>query len=99
MATIHCPLCDEGAPCPHHHLYVIQLKDEIAERYANRSEKGYLYVGSTTISVEERGRKNFTRTDGTYVDPDMLFQDRQLPREQQQWPEDGEWETEDAVCG
>jgi len=91
MATIHCPECEDGDPCPHHHLYVIQLRDEIGKLYSRKSGKGYLYVGSTTVSVEKRGKSNFTRIDGSYVDPDVLYEDRKLPVEQQKWPEDGKW--------
>ncbi len=35
---------------------------------------------------------NFTRKDGSYVDPDDLFLDRKKPLDEQTWPEDGDWE-------
>ena len=56
-----------------------------------KSKKGYLYVGSTSISVEERGKQNFTLEDGTYVEPPVVYEDRQLPAEEQQWSEDRDW--------
>tara|TARA_B100000586_G_C19876689_1_gene329111 strand:+ start:30 stop:518 length:489 start_codon:yes stop_codon:yes gene_type:complete len=92
MATIFCEDCHEDHPCSHRHLYVIQLKDEIGEIYENKSNKGYLYVGETGKSVEERGRMNFKRKDGEDVDPDELYHDRKKPEHEQKWPEDGEWE-------
>ena len=86
MATEHCPKCTSEKPCGHGHIYVVQFKIKI-ENY-----KGYLYVGETGLSVEERGRKNFTRKDGSYVKPDDLYSDRKKPLDKQQWPEDDNWE-------
>jgi hypothetical protein len=91
MATIYCTECEEGNPCPNQHLYVIQLREEIAENYAIKSKKGYLYVGSTSTSVEKRGRQNFMLEDGTYVEPSEVYEDRKLPAEEQQWSEDRDW--------
>ena len=61
MGTEYCKVCENGNPCGYGHLYVIQLRDEIEHQYENKSEKGYLYVGETSVSVEDRGKKNFTR--------------------------------------
>ena len=91
MPTEFCPECEEDKPCNNGHLYVIQLHDEISENYAIKSEKGYLYVGSTSLSVEQRGRDNFTLEDGTYVEPSELYEDRKLPEEEQNWSEKRDW--------
>ena len=91
MPTEFCPECEEDKRCGKGHLYVIQLLDEIAENYSNESEKGYLYVGSTSLSVEERGRDNFTLEDGTYIEPSELYEDRKLPEEEQNWSEKRDW--------
>ena len=72
-------------------MYVIQLHDEISERYSTKSKKGYLYVGSTSLSVEQRGRDNFTLEDGNYVEPAELYEDRKLPEEEQKWSEERDW--------
>jgi len=91
VPTEFCPECEEDKPCNNGHLYVIQLHDEISENYAIKSEKGYLYVGSTSLSVEQRGRDNFTLEDGTYVEPSELYEDRKLPEEEQNWSEKRDW--------
>jgi hypothetical protein len=91
VATVYCSECEEGNPCSNQHLYVIQLREEIAENLVNKSKKGYLYVGSTSTSVEKRGKQNFTLEDGTYVEPSVVYEDRQLPAEKQQWSEDRDW--------
>ncbi len=72
-------------------MYVIQLHEEISEKYSTKSKKGYLYVGSTSLSVEQRGRDNFTLEDGTYVEPAELYEDRKLPEEEQKWSEGRDW--------
>ena len=92
VGTEFCKDCEPGNPCSNGHLYVIQLRDEIGQKYENKSEKGYLYVGETGVSVEKRGRMNFTRKDGSYVKPDDLFLDRKKPFDEQTWPEDDDWE-------
>ncbi len=91
MKSEHCPKCTDLEGCGHGHLYVIELKEEIEELYAKKSSKGYLYVGQTGVSVEKRGKKNFTRKDGTVVDPESLYLDRKKPENEQKWPEDGGW--------
>lgn len=91
MKSEHCPECTDLEGCGNSHLYVIQLKDEIKENYLKKSSKGYLYVGQTGVSVEKRGKVNFTRKDGTVVDPELLYLDRKKPKGEQKWPEDGEW--------
>ena len=91
VPTDFCPECEEDKRCGKGHLYVIQLKDKIAENYQNKSKKGYLYVGSTSLSVEERGRDNFTLEDGNYVEPSELYEDRKLPEEEQLWSEKRDW--------
>jgi Uri superfamily endonuclease len=40
---------------------VIQFKPEVAEHYVLKSKKGYLYVGSTRKSVEQRFEDNRTK--------------------------------------
>ena len=65
MPTEHCSLCEEGKPCGNHHLYVIEFRKEVAGEYAKSSYKGYLYVGSTGKSVEERFDDTFRLKDGT----------------------------------
>ena len=91
MTTEFCPQCEEDETCGNGHLYVIQLREEISENYRDKSEKGYVYVGSTSLSVKQRGRDNFTLEDGTYVEPSELYEDRKLPEEAQQWSEDRDW--------
>ncbi len=91
MRSVHCPNCTDLEGCRDSHLYVIQLKEEIGENYVKKSTKGYLYVGQTGVSVEKRGKMNFTRKDGTIVDPEALYLDRKKPEDEQKWPEDGEW--------
>ena len=91
MRSIHCDMCEIGKSCGKGHLYVIQLRDEISDNYAVKSEKGYIYVGSTSLSVEQRGRDNFTLRDGTYVEPSELHKDRKLPENEQKWSEERDW--------
>ena len=91
MPTEFCPECEEDEACGNGHLYVIQLREEISENYRNKSERGYVYVGSTSLSVKQRGRDNFTLEDGIYVEPSELYEDRKLPEEAQQWSEDRDW--------
>ena len=67
MSTDHCPLCQKGIPCGHYHLYVIQFRDEVASEFTQGNYKGYLYVGSTGKSVEDRFIDNYTLKDGTQV--------------------------------
>ena len=62
--TEHCKECEPGKSCGNLHLYVIQFKDDVAKNYKVKSEKGYLYVGSTGKSVEERFKDNFAKIDG-----------------------------------
>ena len=94
MKSEHCPNCKDLGGCGDSHLYVIQLREDIEENYVIKSSKGYLYVGQTGVSVEQRGKMNFTRKDGTIVDPESLYMDRNKPEDEQRWPEDGEWEYE-----
>jgi hypothetical protein len=77
----HCRKCKSNAPCGNGHLYVLELGHGIGERFAVESPKGYLYVGSTQKSVEERFQDNMTRADGTV----MSLQ------EAMEMPEDGQW--------
>ena len=67
MPTKHCRACQPDKPCGNSHVYVIELRPEVAEGLANRSYRGYLYVGSTSKSVEERLRDTFSTKDGTEV--------------------------------
>ena len=61
MPTKHCKECASGKPCGKAHLYVIQFKDKISNKYKIKSRKGYLYVGSTGKSVEQRFEDNFIK--------------------------------------
>ena len=66
MPTIHCKKCTPEKPCGGHHLYVIEFKEEVEETYLAKSEVGYLYVGSTSKSVEDRFDDNFIKEDGEW---------------------------------
>ena len=48
-------------------MYVIQFRRGIEEKVGHRSEKGYLYVGGTGKSVEQRFEDNYRREDGSIV--------------------------------
>ena len=63
MPTEHCPKCEPNHPCGNSHLYVIEFKKEIEVEFSAKSKKGYLYVGSTSKSVEERFKDNFEKID------------------------------------
>ena len=65
MPTEHCSLCEEGKSCGNHHVYVIEFRKEFASKYAKGPYKGYLYVGYTGKSVEERFDDTFRLKDGT----------------------------------
>ena len=65
MPTEHCSLCEEGNSCGNHHVYVIEFRKEVASEYPKGLYKGYLYVGYTGKSVEERFDDNFRLKDGT----------------------------------
>lgn len=58
MPTIHCSHCDPGRRCKNGHLYVLKLDN-------GSSEIDWVYVGSTTKSVEERFQDNLKRKDGS----------------------------------
>ena len=66
MATEHCPKCAPKKPCGNSHLYVIEFNKEIEKNFITRSKKGYLYVGSTRKSVEERFQDNFVKNNGEW---------------------------------
>jgi len=68
MSTDHCPDCEPGNPCGGGHLYVIEFSSAIREHFEVVPDKGMLYVGSTSKSVEERWLDNLTRSDGTVLD-------------------------------
>ena len=65
--NVHCNECNPENPCGNSHVYVIQFRPEIGSRYHNKSDKGYLYVGSTGKAVMQRFEDNYTRQDGTVV--------------------------------
>jgi hypothetical protein len=68
MPTEHCPECEPGKSCGKYHVYVIELRPEAQRRLQNRSERGYVYVGSTGKSVEDRFDDNWaTKEDGSFV--------------------------------
>ncbi len=67
MPTEHCMNCDEGKPCGGYHLYVIEFRKEVESEYVKKSEKGYLYVGMTGKSVEERFKDTYRLKDGTQL--------------------------------
>ena len=64
MPTEHCPKCKPKEPCGNSHLYVIEFKKEIEKEFVSKSNKGYLYVGSTGKSVEDRFNDNFIKKNG-----------------------------------
>ena len=64
MPTEHCPECEPKKPCGNLHLYVIELKK--FKKEPNKDYVGYLYVGSTGKSVEERFQDNFVNKDGKW---------------------------------
>jgi len=59
----------------------VELGRGIKDRYTVQPGKGYLYVGSTGKSIEERFLDNLTRKDGTVVSI----------QEARDMPEDGQW--------
>ena len=65
--NVHCNECTPEKPCGNSHVYVIQFMPEIGSRYHKKSDKGYLYVGSTGKGVMQRFEDNYTRQDGTVV--------------------------------
>ena len=69
MPTEHCKECTAESECGNGHLYVIEFLPEVAETYAKKDYKGYLYVGKTRESVETRGSKTFRLVDGTQYEP------------------------------
>mgnify|MGYP001472585758 CR=1 FL=1 len=66
MTIEHCKNCKPGQPCGNGHLYVIEFKKDVEVELKNKSVKGYLYVGSTNKSVEERFEDNFIKIDGSW---------------------------------
>ena len=66
MPTIHCKKCTPEKPCGDYHLYVIEFHSNVEETYQNKSEKGYLYVGSTSKAVEKRFEDNFIKIEGEW---------------------------------
>ena len=66
MPTIHCKKCTPEKPCGDYHLYVIEFHSNVEETYRNKSEKGYLYVGSTSKAVEKRFEDNFIKIEGEW---------------------------------
>ena len=66
MPTEHCKKCEPDKSCGNLHLYVIELKKEVEKEFKRKSKKGYLYVGSTGKSVEERFDDNFIKEDGKW---------------------------------
>ena len=64
MPTEHCRECEPKKPCGNLHLYVIKLKK--FKKEPNKDYVGYLYVGSTGKSVEERLQDNFVNKDGKW---------------------------------
>ena len=66
MPTIHCKKCKPNTSCGNLHLYVIEFKSEVEKEFERKSDKGYLYVGSTGKSVDERFNDNFIKKDGKW---------------------------------
>ena len=66
MATIHCKKCTPQKACGGYHLYVIEFQSEVEETYLAKSDMGYLYVGSTSKSVETRFEDNFIKKKGKW---------------------------------
>tara|TARA_B100000315_G_scaffold189094_1_gene178914 strand:- start:96 stop:293 length:198 start_codon:yes stop_codon:yes gene_type:complete len=65
MTIEHCKNCKPGQPCGNGHLYIIEFKKDVEVELKNKSVKGYLYVGSTNKSVEDRLEDNFIKIDGS----------------------------------
>ena len=66
MSTINCTKCTPEKSCGGYHLYVIEFRTEVEETYAAKSNMGYLYVGSTSKSVESRFEDNFIKKNGKW---------------------------------
>ena len=66
MPTVHCKECQPDKSCGNLHLYVIEFKKEVEKEFKRKSKKGYLYVGSTGKSVEDRFEDNFIKKDGKW---------------------------------
>ena len=66
MPTIHCKECEPDKSCGNLHLYVIEFKKEVEKEFKRKSKKGYLYVGSTGKSVEDRFSDNYIKKDGKW---------------------------------
>ena len=66
MPTIHCKKCTPEKPCGGYHLYVLEFNKDVEEAFIAKSKMGYLYVGSTSKSVEDRFLDNFMKKDGEW---------------------------------
>ena len=66
MPTEHCKKCEPNKSCGNLHLYVIEFKKEVEKEFKRKSKIGYLYVGSTKKSVEERFQDNYIKEDGKW---------------------------------
>ena len=53
LPTDFCPECEEDKRCGKGHLYVIQLKDEIAENYQNKSKKDTCMLAQHRFLLEK----------------------------------------------
>lgn len=84
MPTEHCKECTAESECGNGHLYVIEFLPEIAETYAKKDYKGYLYVGKTGESVTTRGEKTFRSKGGTQYTPEEVTQSDDL-QERTDW--------------
>ena len=80
MATEHCKLCEPDTSCGNSHVYVLEF-DPAAAIGGLEDLKGFLYVGSTGKSVDERFHDNYRRNDS----------DKVWLGEVDRFGEDGEW--------
>ena len=61
MPTEDCKECTSDEACGGFHLYVIEFNLEVAGEFLEGQYKGYLYVGLTKKSVQERFLDNYRR--------------------------------------
>jgi len=61
MGTMHCIKCSKEKSCGGNHLYVIEFRKEVENSFLFKSKKGYLYVGSTSKSVDDRLKDNYLK--------------------------------------
>lgn len=65
MASMWCIECRADKACGDGHVYALELHPPSDDVGLEQGKLGYLYVGSTSTTVEERHLKNFMLKDGT----------------------------------